>query len=383
MELGGKARPKKKKTTGMDLPFFILTLLLLGIGLIMLFSASYVQAINDVKLTKGDGAYFFKRQGIFAVAGVVAMLAASRFDYRKFHYFALPLLALSIVLLVAVLIPGVGVTRNDATRWLNLGVEFQPSEVAKFAEILCFASMITLFGPKKMRTFRYGILPFVAVIGVLAGLLAPEPHLSAIVIVGATGLIMVFLGGANLAWLIGMGVCGVGGVVGLIFLLPHAMARVKVWLDPFSDFRGNGWQGAQSLMSVGSGGVWGLGLGQGRQKHLFLPEPENDFIFAVICEELGMVGAVLIMIAFAALILRGYQIALRAPDRFGTLLAAGITTQLAVQTIFNMCVVTGLVPVTGAALPFFSYGGTSLLMLLGEAGVVLGISRRIPAPEQG
>lgn len=383
MELGGKSRPKKKKTTGMDLPFFILTLLLLGIGLIMLFSASYVQAINDVKLTKGDGAYFFKRQGMFAIAGVIAMLAASRFDYRKFHYFALPLLALSIVLLVAVLIPGVGVTRNDATRWLNLGVEFQPSEVAKFAEILCFASMITLFGPKKMRTFRYGILPFVAVIGVLAGLLAPEPHLSAIVIVGATGLIMVFLGGANLAWLIGMGVCGVGGVVGLIFLLPHAMARVKVWLDPFSDFRGNGWQGAQSLMSVGSGGVWGLGLGQGRQKHLFLPEPENDFIFAVICEELGMVGAVLIMIAFAALILRGYQIALRAPDRFGTLLAAGITTQLAVQTIFNMCVVTGLVPVTGAALPFFSYGGTSLLMLLGEAGVVLGISRRIPAPEQG
>lgn len=383
MELGGKARPKKKKTTGMDLPFFILTLLLLGIGLIMLFSASYVQAINDVKLTKGDGAYFFKRQGMFAIAGVIAMLAASRFDYRKFHYFALPLLALSIVLLIAVLIPGVGVTRNDATRWLNLGVEFQPSEVAKFAEILCFASMITLFGPKKMRTFRYGILPFVAVIGVLAGLLAPEPHLSAIVIVGATGLIMVFLGGANLAWLIGMGVCGVGGVVGLIFLLPHAMARVKVWLDPFSDFRGNGWQGAQSLMSVGSGGVWGLGLGQGRQKHLFLPEPENDFIFAVICEELGMVGAVLIMIAFAALILRGYQIALRAPDRFGTLLAAGITTQLAVQTIFNMCVVTGLVPVTGAALPFFSYGGTSLLMLLGEAGVVLGISRRIPAPEQG
>lgn len=383
MELGGKARPKKKKTTGMDLPFFILTLLLLGIGLIMLFSASYVQAINDVTLTKGDGAYFFKRQGMFAIAGVIAMLAASRFDYRKFHYFALPLLALSIVLLVAVLIPGVGVTRNDATRWLNLGVEFQPSEVAKFAEILCFASMITLFGPKKMRTFRYGILPFVAVIGVLAGLLAPEPHLSAIVIVGATGLIMVFLGGANLAWLIGMGVCGVGGVVGLIFLLPHAMARVKVWLDPFSDFRGNGWQGAQSLMSVGSGGVWGLGLGQGRQKHLFLPEPENDFIFAVICEELGMVGAVLIMIAFAALILRGYQIALRAPDRFGTLLAAGITTQLAVQTIFNMCVVTGLVPVTGAALPFFSYGGTSLLMLLGEAGVVLGISRRIPAPEQG
>ena len=161
------------------------------------------------------------------------------------------------------------------------------------------------------------------------------------------------------------------------------MARVQVWLDPFSDFQGKGWQGSQSLLAIGSGGFWGLGLGQGRQKHLFLPEPANDFIFSVICEELGMVGAVLIIIMFAALIIRGFQIALRAPDRFGTLLVGGITTQIAVQTIFNMCVVTGLVPVTGAALPFFSYGGTSLWMLLAEVGVILSVSRRIPAPEQG
>ena len=234
-----------------------------------------------------------------------------------------------------------------------------------------------------MRTFRYGILPFVSIIVLIAALLYFEPHLSATVIIGATGMVMVFLGGANLAWLISMAACGVGGVVGLLFLLPHAMTRVKVWLDPFSDFRGKGWQGAQSLMAVGSGGVWGLGLGQGRQKHLFLPEPANDFIFAVICEELGMVGAILIMIVFAALILRGYQIALRAPDRFGSLLVAGITTQIAIQTIFNMGVVTGLLPVTGAALPFFSYGGTSLMMLLAEVGVILSVSRRIPAPEQG
>lgn len=374
-----RPRKKKAKTAGMDIPFLILTLLLLCVGLIMLFSASYVDAIYN---TKGhDGAFYFKNQGMYALLGIVVMLVASRFNYHKLHYFALPLMVVSLLLLAAV-IP-CGVEHNGATRWLKIGIEFQPSEIVKFALILCFASMITIWGPKRMRTFRYGILPFVAIIGVIALLLVKQPHLSATVIIGVTGIVMIFLGGANLAWLISMGVAGVAGCVGLIFLLPHAMARVKVWLDPFSDFRGDGWQGAQSLMAIGSGGFWGLGLGQGRQKHLFLPEPANDFIFSVVCEELGMVGAVLIMIVFAALIVRGFQIALRAPDRFGTLLVAGITTQIAVQTIFNMGVVTGLLPVTGAALPFFSYGGTSLLMLLGEVGIILGVSRYIPAPEQG
>lgn len=374
-----RPRKKKAKTAGMDIPFLILTLLLLCVGLIMLFSASYVDAIYN---TKGhDGAFYFKNQGMYALLGIVVMLVASRFNYHKLHYFALPLMVVSLLLLAAV-IP-FGVEHNGATRWLKIGIEFQPSEIVKFALILCFASMITIWGPKRMRTFRYGILPFVAIIGVIALLLVKQPHLSATVIIGVTGIVMIFLGGANLAWLISMGVAGVAGCVGLIFLLPHAMARVKVWLDPFSDFRVDGWQGAQSLMAIGSGGFWGLGLGQGRQKHLFLPEPANDFIFSVVCEELGMVGAVLIMIVFAALIVRGFQIALRAPDRFGTLLVAGITTQIAVQTIFNMGVVTGLLPVTGAALPFFSYGGTSLLMLLGEVGIILGVSRYIPAPEQG
>ena len=381
MELGSKPiRKRSKRRQSIDLPFLILTILLLSIGLITLFSASYVDAINSTQ--SGDGAFYFKRQGMFALGGIACMLAVAYcLDYRKLHYLAIPSMVVSVLLLVAVLF--VGIEHNDAQRWLKIGVEFQPSEIAKFSVILCFASMITVWGPKKMRTFRYGILPFVSIIVLIAALLYFEPHLSATVIIGATGMVMVFLGGANLAWLISMAACGVGGIVGLIFLLPHAMTRVKVWLDPFSDFRGKGWQGAQSLMAVGSGGVWGLGLGQGRQKHLFLPEPANDFIFAVICEELGMVGAILIMIVFAALILRGYQIALRAPDRFGSLLVAGITTQIAIQTIFNMGVVTGLLPVTGAALPFFSYGGTSLMMLLAEVGVILSVSRRIPAPEQG
>ena len=245
----------------MDIPFLILTLLLLCVGLIMLFSASYVDAIYN---TKGhDGAFYFKNQGMYALLGIVVMLVASRFNYHKLHYFALPLMVVSLLLLAAV-IP-FGVEHNGATRWLKIGIEFQPSEIVKFALILCFASMITIWGPKRMRTFRYGILPFVAIIGVIALLLVKQPHLSATVIIGVTGIVMIFLGGANLAWLISMGVAGVAGCVGLIFLLPHAMARVKVWLDPFSDFRGDGWQGAQSLMAIGSGGFWGLGLGQGQQ----------------------------------------------------------------------------------------------------------------------
>ena len=364
----------------MDIPFLILTLLLLCVGLIMLFSASYVDAIYN---TKGhDGAFYFKNQGMYALLGIVVMLVASRFNYHKLHYFALPLTVVSLLLLAAV-IP-FGVEHNGATRWLKIGIEFQPSEIVKFALILCFASMITIWGPKRMRTFRYGILPFVAIIGVIALLLVKQPHLSATAaIIGVTGIVMIFLGGADLAWLISMGVAGVAGCVGLIFLLPHAMARVKVWLDPFSDFRVDGWQGAQSLMAIGSAafGAWAWAKG-GRSTCSCRNRPTtSSFQWSV--KSSGMVGAVLIMIVFAALIVRGFQIALRAPDRFGTLLVAGITTQIAVQTIFNMGVVTGLLPVTGAALPFFSYGGTSLLMLLGEVGIILGVSRYIPAPEQG
>lgn len=380
MELGKYPPRKKKKLSGIDLPFLILTLLLLCVGLITLFSASYVDAIYNTKTH--NGAFYFIRQGGFALSGIVIMLLVSRFNYHKLHYFAVPSMVISLLLLAAVLTP-LGIKHNGARRWLKIVIEFQPSEIAKFAVILCFASLITVWGPKKMRTFRYGILPFIGMIGMLAGLLVWEPHLSGTVIIAVTGIVMIFLGGANLGWLVGMGCAGVAAGVGLIFTLEHAMARVRVWLDPFSDFRGDGWQGSQSLLAIGSGGFWGLGLGQGRQKHLFLPEPANDFIFSVICEELGMVGAVLIIIMFAALIIRGFQIALRAPDRFGTLLVGGITTQIAVQTIFNMCVVTGLVPVTGASLPFFSYGGTSLWMLLAEVGVILSVSRRIPAPEQG
>lgn len=372
----------KPRLAGIDAPFTVLVLLLLVIGLVALFSASYTDAYYNMD---GNSFHYIIRQGLFAVVGIVAMFIVSRMNYHKFHYLAIPAMVGSVLLLATrKLIPSIWVTHNGATRWINLGfTEFQPSEIAKLAVIVCFASMISIYGPKKMHTFRYGTLPFVAMIGMLCGLMAFQPHLSGMIIVAGIGVVMMFIGGTNILWLgIGGGV-GAAGMVYLMLTMEHAQQRLNVWLDPFIDPTDTGWQAIQSFLAIGSGGIWGLGLGQSRQKHLFLPEAPNDFIFSVWCEEMGLIGAVLVIVLFAALIMRGYYIAMRAGDKFGTLLAAGVTTQIALQTIINMFVVTGLFPVTGAALPFFSYGGTSLMMLLAEVGIVLSVSRRIPAPRQG
>lgn len=372
----------KPRLAGIDAPFTVLVLLLLVIGLVALFSASYTDAYYKMD---GNSYHYIIRQGLFAVVGIVAMFIVSRMNYHKFHYLAIPAMVGSVLLLATrKLIPSIWVTHNGATRWINLGfTEFQPSEIAKLAVIVCFASMISIYGPKKMHTFRYGTLPFVAMIGMLCGLMAFQPHLSGMIIVAGIGVVMMFIGGTNILWLgIGGGV-GAAGMVYLMLTMEHAQQRLNVWLDPFIDPTDTGWQAIQSFLAIGSGGIWGLGLGQSRQKHLFLPEAPNDFIFSVWCEEMGLIGAVLVIVLFAALIMRGYYIAMRAGDKFGTLLAAGVTTQIALQTIINMFVVTGLFPVTGAALPFFSYGGTSLMMLLAEVGIVLSVSRRIPAPRQG
>jgi len=375
-------REKVVPRTHVDEPFTVLVLLLLAVGLICLFSASYSVAYY---YQDGDSTYYALKQGLFAVVGVIAMFAISKFNYHKLHYFALPLLGGSLLLLLSIkIIPSAWVTINDATRWINLGfTTFQPSELTKFAVIVSFASLATIWGPKKMRTLKWGLLPFLGILGMIALMLYWEPHLSATVIIFGVGMIIIFLGGANLFWLCAGGGAGVAAVVWYIATQGYASTRIRVWLDPFIDPQGKGWQGVQSLLAIGSGGFWGLGLGQSRQKHLFLPEPANDFIFSVICEELGFIGATLIIIAFALLIWRGYYIAMHAEDKFGTLLAAGITTQIAIQVIFNLGVVTGLLPVTGAALPFFSYGGTSLLMQLGMVGVLLSVSRRMPAPKEG
>ncbi len=354
----------------LDLPFLILTLLLVTIGVIMMFSASYARAYAD----EGNSAFYFWKQLRFALIGIAGMYAASRFNYQLWRPFSLFLAAGCFVLLL--LTPLIGFEEGGATRWIavpGLG-SFQPSEVAKLAVVLLFANMISNFR-EKMNSFRYGVLPFAGVLAVTAGLLALEPHLSATLIIGATGAVMMFLGGTPKKWfLIGFGVALVGAALYLA-IFPYAAARLESWRDPFSDPSDSGLQLVQSLYAIGSGGLMGLGFGKSRQKYLYLPEEHNDYIFAIVCEELGFIGAVVIILLFVLLIVRGFLIAQRARDRFGTLVAAGLSTLLALQVFFNIGVVTNFLPSTGISLPFFSYGGTALMMQLGEMGIILNISR--------
>ncbi len=355
----------------MDLPLLLLTLMLLAIGLVMVLSASFARAYY----TSGDASYIFVRQLIFSVLGVVVMFVASRFQMKTYRRFAFAAMVGALVLLA--LVPIIGERVGGATRWINLGfTTFQPSEIAKLAVILFFAHMICRF-KDKMQKFTYGVLPFIVILGVTVGLLMLEPHVSASVIIMAVGAVMMFAGGTKLRWFIGVGGFVVLLVVLMVTLFPHASSRVQTWLDPFSDTSGDGYQIVQSLYAIGSGGLLGLGLGQSRQKYLYLPEEHNDFIFSVVCEELGYIGAILILALFAVLIVRGYWVAMHARDRYSSLVATGITTLLALQVFLNVAVVTNLIPCTGVSLPFFSYGGTALLIQMLEIGILLSISRDV------
>ena len=364
---------KKKKTVmgGIDIPFTMLVLILMSVGYVMMFSASYSAAYYKY----GDPYYFIESQGIYAIAGIAIMFVVSNIPYQFYSRFDTISIIVSLVLLILVLF--IGETYNNATRWFSFFGLFtvQPSEIAKVAVIVAFSSYCVKMRDK-MKTFRWGIVPFLFILGVFAVLLLREPHLSATVIIFLTGIVIIYLGGAHFGKLAILGAIGAVAAYILVFKIGYGMDRINAWLDPESVASTDGFQILQSLYAIGSGGLWGLGLGQSRQKHMFLPEPYNDFIFSIVCEELGFIGAVAIMILFAALIVRGYMIAMRARDRFGTLLVSGIVTQIAVQTIFNIGVVTGLFPVTGASLPFFSSGGTSLLILFGELGIVLAVSRQ-------
>ena len=286
---------------------------------------------------------------------------------------AWPLYGISIALLLSVLLFGESV--NGAKRWINIaGIQFQPSEIAKFTMILLFARLTKGFG-SEARKFRYGVLGFgLALLGILVPL-ALEKHLSAILLMGMVAVVMMFVAGTHPKWLwIGAGTA-VLFVVVYVSLMGYAGDRITAWLHPELDPSDTGYQILQSLYAIGSGGLFGLGLGRSRQKYLYLPFQYNDYIFAIICEELGFIGALLIISLFAALILRGYWIALQAPDRFSTVLAAGLITLIAVQTVLNLGVVTNLLPSTGIALPFFSYGGTALAVNLAQMGILLSISR--------
>ena len=362
------------KRGSFDLPFFVLTLLLLAIGVIMVLSSSFARAYAQGK----SPTYYFVRQAGFAVAGVVGMILFSNVRMATYRRWSLALLGVSIFLLAIVWIPHIGVVGGGARRWLSLGfTTFQPSEIAKIAVVLFFSSMICTY-KDQMQTIRYGVVPFMVITGGIVILLMLEPHLSASIIIMALAIVMMFVGGIKLSYLL----IGMGGAGALLLIagkfVPYVHKRIVSWRDPFADTSAAGYQIVQSLYSIGSGGFLGLGLGQSRQKYLYLPEEHNDYIFSIVCDELGDVGAVAILILFALLICRGYWIAAHSPDRYSFLVGVGITTLLSIQVFLNIAVVTNLIPCTGISLPFFSYGGTALLMQLGEMGIILSISRDIP-----
>lgn len=354
-----------------DYPFLILVLLLLAVGLTMLYSASSAQSQYDTGYAISTR--YLQKQGVCAIVGLGAMYAFSRIPVGLWHRLAWPMYGASIVLLLLVLAAGQEV--NGARRWITIaGIQFQPSEVAKFTMIVLFARLTRRFGPEAQK-FRFGVLGFgTALLGILVPL-ALEKHLSAILLMGMVAVVMMYVAGTNPKWLMAGAAAAAVFVIVYIRFMGYAGDRVTAWLHPEADPGDTGYQILQSLYAIGSGGVFGLGFGKSRQKYLYLPFQYNDYIFAICCEELGLLGALAIIALFAAMIFRGYWIALHGADRFSTVLASGLVTLIAVQTLLNLCVVTNLLPSTGIALPFFSYGGTALAVNLGEMGIVLQISR--------
>lgn len=360
-----------------DLPFLLLTLALLGFGLVMLFSASYARAYYY----KDSSFFYIRKQIMWSIIGIIGMIAASFVNYHFLRKFVWPLYAVSIVLCMACYLFE---AENGARRWVRImGINFQPSEIGKFALILLFAHLMSKDQDKMNRLWE-GTLRYLVLFGALAIVVVMQPHLSATLLLAGITVAMLFVGGANILHLLTIGGIGIAGIVAMVVTMwsffsdqfAHVLVRLTYWLDPFASTDWGSYQTRQSLMAIGSGGLMGLGLGESRQKQLYLPEVQNDFVFAIICEELGFVGACLIIVLFALLIWRGYTIALHARDRFGALIAVGITTQIGMQVMLNIAVVTNTIPNTGISLPLFSYGGTSLCMILGELGILLAVSRQ-------
>ncbi len=372
---------KKKKrpffcTASFDVPFLIIMLAVLVVGLISLYSASYAYAFYHYE---GDSMFFIRKQLLFTGIGLALMLLFSFIDYHRWHGVAWVMWLGSLVLLgIALLLP----SSTGIHRWIRLpGLgQFQPSELAKFALIVLFAHLISL-NYSRIKTFLHGFAPLITVLGVTCGLVVIEPHLSGTVLLCCLGLVLMMVGGVRKRYLFALVGLGILVVYVVVFVLGYEQERMDVFNDPMGvynsgvDGRNQAWQTVQSLFTIGSGGLLGQGPGNSRQKHLFLPEPQNDFIFAVVCEELGFIGAIVIIGLFGLLVWRGFYIAMHASDRFGAILATGLTAQVGIQALLNIAVVTNSFPNTGISLPFFSYGGTSLVMLLLQMGVVLSVSR--------
>lgn len=355
----------------MDLTFFFLVLGILTTGLVMLFSASAPYALTY----EGNSYHFITRQLIFALIGLVAMYIISRVNYHWFKNLAWSIFIAALIMLVGVLflpevVPGF-------KRWLAIGpITFQPSEVAKFALILILAYYMSRHN-ERMKETKF-IFKMMGLIAVVCGLVIAEKHLSATILVFVIGMVLLFVGGMKLRFIAGLvGVGAAGGIVAILTgLIGYGGDRIQYWLHPWDDPLGKGFQTIQSLLAIGSGGVMGQGIGESKQKYLWVPEPQNDFIFSIVCEELGLIGALLIIAAFALLFWRGFVIALSSPDKFGAYLSIGLSFQVALQAALNILVVTNTIPNTGISLPFFSYGGTSLVMLLFQMGIILSVSRQ-------
>lgn len=371
-----KAKERAKKigifTSGkMDITFFCLILTLLAIGLVMLFSASYSYALTYY----GNSYRFISRQLFFAIVGLGAMLFVSKIDYHIYRRFAFVIYGIAIVLLIAVYgFPEVA----NVHRWITIGpIQFQPSEIGKFAVIVVLSHLIAK-NSASMDKLGF-VFVLLVLLGAVCALVLFETHVSATILIFTIGIVLIFVGGlSKKLTAIGLaitGLAGVGGFFVIKYYLGYASDRLMAWLDPWSYPTNEGYQTIQSLLAIGSGGLLGRGIGQSRQKYLWVPEPHNDFIFSIVCEELGLIGAMVIILIFCALVWRGFTIAMRAKDKFGSLLAVGLTFQVGLQVALNIMVVTNTIPNTGISLPFFSYGGTALVLLLVEMGVVISVSR--------
>jgi cell division protein FtsW len=361
--------PTKKSTP--DFILILVTFTLLAVGLIMVYSASAIWAEY-----KFDDSFFFaKRQMLFAAAGIMAMFFIMNIDYWTWRTWAKAIVIICFVLLVLVLIPGVGNVRNGSRSWIGVGAfSIQPSEFMKLAMIAFLAKYLSE-RQKLITSFRKGLVPSLGLAFLAFGMIMLQPDLGTGTVMIGTCVVMIFISGAKISHFAVLGLIGLGGFAGLVLSAPYRMKRITSFLDPWEDPLGSGFQIIQSLYAIGPGGLFGLGLGESRQKFFYLPEPQTDFIFAILAEELGFIGGSFVLLLFSLLLWRGIRIALGAPDLYGSFLAVGIIAMVAIQVMINIGVVTGLMPVTGITLPFLSYGGSSLTLMLMAIGVLLNISR--------
>lgn len=356
-----------------DFIIFFAIMALLTIGVIMVYSSSAVSAYVNFN----DSYYFLKRQLIWVSLGFFAMLFTMSIDYHVWRKLAKPVMLVTLVLLILVLIPGLGKVVNGARRWLGFGsLYLQPSEIAKLSMVLFCADSLSRY-QERITSFLKGMLPHLLMLMVIFGLILKEPDLGTALVIGGTVFILLFSAGAKISHLVSLGVSGIAGIVVAIIVEPYRMKRILAFSDPWSDPLNTGYHIIQSLYAIGSGGLFGVGLGRSREKFLYLPEPHTDFIFAILAEELGFIGTVTIVLLFFLFVWRGFKVAVSAPDIYGSMLAAGITSMIGLQALMNIAVVTASMPVTGIPLPFISFGGSALIFTLAGVGILLNISRYV------